>query len=449
LAGFLDVCAIESQPDNSLLAGTLWEFHDPHLLDLADRWHRAADWIDRRAAARLMPGLHHHSGPIAPRIAGHLADGRAVTPRQFAVRDSLALSRHPHLLESAHAALGNLGTLATAWGSPIGPDAALIVLERHIADFLGYRGAVTFPSGAMAFRAVFHLLLGPNDHVVMDDGVDPDLLTAAKAGQATVHVKPSPSGLAAALHRLRRRNPHSGILVVTASLLAWRGIRPDLAAAQNLCRRYRATLLVDVSHDIGATGPDGRGLIGLQDLTGGIDIVVGDLSGSFATAGGFVATNHVGLQMVFRHGNASGTMPGGLSPVQVAVADAALTIIGSPEGDHLRQRLMTNVTDICGGLRSAGFDVVGAPVAMVPVVLGDLVTARRMTVALAELGVILDLVAPPVVSRNRCGWQVHVTAAHTAADIDDLITKATIARQMIGSTQPVQRKHRKADPADK
>jgi glycine C-acetyltransferase len=61
---------------------------------------------------------------------------------------------------------------------------------------------------------------------------------------------------------------------------------PDLAFLQRLCREYYATLLVDVAHDLGATGPNGTGQLGAQGLLGQVDLVVGAFSKTFATNGG-------------------------------------------------------------------------------------------------------------------------------------------------------------------
>ncbi len=63
---------------------------------------------------------------------------------------------------------------------------------------------------------------------------------------------------------------------------------PDIGAMQELCREFNATLLVDVAHDFGNIGEDGRGHIGLQQMIGKVDLVMGSFSKTFASNGGFV-----------------------------------------------------------------------------------------------------------------------------------------------------------------
>ena len=66
---------------------------------------------------------------------------------------------------------------------------------------------------------------------------------------------------------------------------------PDIVALQELAHEYGAILCVDVAHDLGCLGPDGRGHIGAQGMTGKVDVVMGSFSKTFASNGGFVACN--------------------------------------------------------------------------------------------------------------------------------------------------------------
>ena len=56
---------------------------------------------------------------------------------------------------------------------------------------------------------------------------------------------------------IRAKDTENGILVVTESLFSMDSDTPDLAALQELCHEFNATLLVDVAHDLGCLG-DGR-----------------------------------------------------------------------------------------------------------------------------------------------------------------------------------------------
>src|SRR5258707_14259871 len=79
------------------------------------------------------------------------------------------------------------------------------------------------------------------------------------------------------------------MLVVTEGLFSMDSDTPNLAGLQALCHEFNATLVVDVAHDLGCLGDDGRGHIGIQNMLGKIDIVMGSFSKTFASNGGVVA----------------------------------------------------------------------------------------------------------------------------------------------------------------
>ena len=92
-------------------------------------------------------------------------------------------------------------------------------------------------------------------------------------------------------HAAHHATSPPGLFVPPAALSDWpmvatlaamgEALREGLAA----CREYEATLLVDVAHDLGAVGPSGTGIVGLQGLLGKVDLVIGSFSKVFALTG--------------------------------------------------------------------------------------------------------------------------------------------------------------------
>ena len=154
---------------------------------------------------------------------------------------------------------------------------------------------------------------------------------------------------------------------------------PDIMALQELCHEYNATLMVDVAHDLGCLGEDGRGHIGMQNMLGKVDIVMGSFSKTFASNGGFVACPSRSVQQYLRYFSTPGTFSNALSPIQAAVALKAFEIVDSAEGRALRQSLMTNILALRDGLRDAGLEVYGDPSAIVAVKMGTEATARLVS----------------------------------------------------------------------
>jgi len=89
---------------------------------------------------------------------------------------------------------------------------------------------------------------------------------------------------------------------------------PDLAGLQALCHEFDAPLVVDVAHDLGCPGEDGRGHIGIQNMLGKVDIVMGSFSKTFASNGGFVACKIRAVKEYLRFYSAPATFSNALSP---------------------------------------------------------------------------------------------------------------------------------------
>jgi glycine C-acetyltransferase len=151
---------------------------------------------------------------------------------------------------------------------------------------------------------------------------------------------------------------------------------------------------------------------------------------SFASMGGVVATNNKGFRFALRGQCGPSTFTNAMSPIQAAVVLAALDLVESDEGRERREKLMHNSIRLRAGLEEAGFEVLGKPSAVVPMLIGDVLLARLMTRYAVEMGGIVNLVEHPAVARNACRWRLQVMADHSDAQIDAMIEIAAKAREM-------------------
>ncbi|MGL6210732.1 MAG: aminotransferase class I/II-fold pyridoxal phosphate-dependent enzyme [Paracoccaceae bacterium] len=419
-------------PIDDTLTGVTTDYHDGTTSNLLDRWTPMRDWLARRTERGLLPYSKANHGRIGPRGLGSLSDGVPRYGVQFAVQDYLSLSSHPAVCEAAHVAIGERGVHSAGSAALMGLSDLVRQLEARMASFLGFADATVFPTGWGAGYGVIKALVRPDDHVVIDVLAHACLHEGAAAGTKNVHRirHLSTEAVEKRLQRLREAHPEAGILVVTEGVFSMDSDSPDLPALQALCHRFGATLLVDVAHDLGALGPGGRGVPAMQGMHGKHDVVMGSFSKSFASNGGFVASNHPALKSALRYACGPQTFSNALSPVQAAVVMAALDIIDSGEGDALRAQLMQNVLAIRAGLIFAGFDVMGAPSAILPVALGDTGRARLMTAAMIDRGVFVNLVEYPAVSRTSCRWRLQAMVGHGESDIETLLTEAAEVQRM-------------------
>jgi len=165
------------------------------------------------------------------------------------------------------------------------------VLERKIADFLGVEEAILFPTGWAAGYGVIKGLVRSTDHIVMDALAHTCLQEGAAAATKNIYLfrHNMVDECRKWLEKIRAKDVENGIMVVTEGLFSMDSDTPDLAALQALCNEFNATLMVDVAHDLGNLGKDGKGFIGDQGMLGKIDLVMGSFSKTFGSNGGFVA----------------------------------------------------------------------------------------------------------------------------------------------------------------
>lgn len=223
------------------------------------------------------------------------------------------------------------------------------------------------------------------------------------------------------LAKIRAEDTSNGILVVTEGLFSMDSDSPDIAAFQALCHEFDATLLVDVAHDLGCLGEDGRGLLGVQNMVGKVDLVMGSFSKTFASNGGFVASNSRAVKEYLKFYSAPNTFSNALSPVQAAVVLKAFEIVDSGEGRALRADLMRNVLDLRGQLASAGLETYGDPSAIVAVRMGSEGLARVVSRLIAEQGLLANLVEFPAVAKGAARFRLQVMAGHSDRNVGDAV----------------------------
>jgi 7-keto-8-aminopelargonate synthetase-like enzyme len=407
------------------LTGSLREYRDPRGRNLLTRVEPFYEWQDLRRQHGLWP--YSKSTDEAPVTSCAAKDdaGRAFRGVNFASQDYLSLASHPAIKQAGKAAIDEYGVHSAGSAAFLGNTRYSLALQETIRKFVKMEHTVLYPTGWAAGYGVIRGLVRCDDHVVIDGLAHNCLHDGAIAATRNIHLHGhlNLQSVRRHLNRIRTRDKDNGILVVTEGLFSMDSDTPDIAAMQDLCRMYDATLMVDVAHDLGNIGEIGTGHIGLQDMLGKVDIVMGSFSKTFASNGGFVATNSPAVKEYLRYFGSSGTFSNALSPVQSAIVLKAFEIVQSEEGRALRVSLMKNVLYLREALRNLGLEVIGNPSAIVSAKVGDEALARLVSQRLPGLGVVANLVEFPAVAKGSARFRLQVMAKHTKENMDTLIER--------------------------
>lgn len=407
------------------LAGSMRDFRELQGPDLIGRVGAFYEWQDLRRTHGLWP--YSKSTERAPLAVCSARDdsGLRFSGLNFATQDYLGLASDPELKEVAKSVIDEYGVHSAGSSALAGNTKYSLLLERTISELLNLEHTVLYPTGWAAGYGVIRGLVGPCDHVVLDGLAHACLQEGANSTTDNVylHGHLNLESVSRHLKRIRAKDVANGILVVTESLFSMDSDTPDLRALQELCREYKATLLVDVAHDLGAIGQGGRGFVGEQGMSGQIDVVMGSFSKTFASNGGFVSCNSPAVKQYLKFYGSSATFSNALSPVQAATVTKAFEIVQSDRGRELRRLLLKRVGQMRSSLTAVGLEAIGNPSAIVPVLVGDEALARLASRQLPELEVIANLVEYPAVAKGNARFRLQMMPTHTAENVKELSSR--------------------------
>jgi glycine C-acetyltransferase len=417
-------------PDEAL-KGSMRDFRVPGGANLLDRTESFYRWQNLRRESGVWP--FSRATEDGPGTICQAQDDRGIKMRgvNFASQDYLSMSAHPAIKATAIEVIERCGVHSAGSPALVGNTSYSVTLERKIADFLQMDEVVLFPTGWAAGFGVIKGLVRSADHVVMDMLSHACLQEGANAATQNVYQFRHLDNdyCRRLLAKIRAKDTENGILVVTEGLFSMDSDTPDLAGLQELCHEYNATLVVDVAHDLGCLGEDGRGHIGLQNVLGKIDIVMGSFSKTFASNGGFVACRSRAVKEYLRFYSSPATFSNALSPMQAATVLKAFEIIETEDGKARREAMMSNVLKLRRTLAEAGLDYYGEPSAIVCVKMGTEGLARLVGRRLPAMGLLANLVEFPAVPKGAARFRMQVMANHTDDNIRDAVAILKVAKE--------------------
>ncbi|EYD75394.1 hypothetical protein Rumeso_03041 [Rubellimicrobium mesophilum DSM 19309] len=388
---------------------------------LGERFRGLAADVANASSLGLYQYFRTHQAAVTSLAAVRDQAGRATTGLNGASQDYLGLAGDPRVTEAAKAAIDRWGAHSAGSGPMGGRIALAVKIEDVLSRQLGLDWTCLFPTGWAAGYGAIKALLRPGDHVVLDSLAHNCLQHGAQASGARIHLFPHNDldGLERRLARIRRDDPAASILVITEALFSMDSDTPDLARVVEIKARHGAHLLLDVAHDFGCLGPGGAGL--MAEAAGsyeGVDYVIGSFSKTFASIGGFFASNDEGALRAVQAFSGSFTFSNYPIPAQLGAIRAAMDIVFSLEGNERRAAMLANVRRLRDGLVVQGMATLGRPSAMAIAVVGSEARARLAYREILVQGVIVNCIEFPAVRRGESRFRIQLSPDWRQAEID-------------------------------
>jgi 8-amino-7-oxononanoate synthase len=376
--------------------------------------------LDDLASRNLIRKRRLVETSCAPRLK---VDGRDMLC--FSSNDYLSLAGHPRVAEALREGVSLYGAGSGASHLISGHSRAHARLEECLADFVGpylmSARALYFCTGYMANLGVLNgLTSGDKNTEIFSESLNhASLIDGARLSRTAIKVYPHAD--VAALAVLLTNSTASTKIVVTDSVFSMDGDLAPLPELLALCEQHGAWLIVDDAHGFGTLGETGRGALEHFKLRSHHLIYMGTLGKAAGVGGAFVAAHEVVIEMLIQKSRpyiyTTAAPP--------ALAHALLTsveIIAGDEGRERRANLQALVAQLDAGLELRRWRRLPSRTAIQPIIIGENAETMRAAAALYAQGLWVGGIRPPTVPAHTARLRVALSAGHTCAEVEQLVS---------------------------
>ena len=329
------------------------------------------------------------------------------------------LVNHPKIKQAAIEATKKYGTGCA--GSPF-LNGTLDIhkqLERRLADYVGKEDAMIYSTGFGVNLGVVSTLTGREDYILWDEQDHASIIEGRRLSFSN-SLKYKHNDMDSLEKQLQKCEPDRVKLIVTDGVFSMEGDVCKLPDIVDLAHKYNACIMVDEAHGIGVFGKGGRGVCDHFGLTDEVDLIMGTFSKSFASLGGFIATDEV-ITNYLRHHSRSYIFTASITPASTAAVSAALDImLAEPER---QERLWKNTHYALDGFRQMGCEIGHTETPIIPLFIRDNNLTFLITRELLDEGIFVNPVVSPAVAPTDTLIRFSLMATHTREQVTTALEK--------------------------
>lgn len=375
-----------------------------------DQLQQQLDELARQGLTRRRRTLLSPCGPQA-----RLEHGERLA---FCSNDYLGFANDPRIAQA-------MAEAALAWGA--GSGASHVVsghlqpfadLEHRLAEFVRCQASLFFSTGYLANLGIVPALVGRGDAVFHDKLNHASLIDAVQLSRADSHRYPHND-----LSRLRQLLTASSArnkLILTDAVFSMDGDQAPLAELYALAVEFDTWLVIDDAHGFGVLGPQGRGSVQQAGLPADPRILyMGTLGKAAGVSGAFVAGDAMVIEWLMQKTRTS-IFTTASSPAVACALLKSLELIEA--ADDRRAHLQALIGQLQQGLAGSRWRLLPSQTAIQPIIVGDNEAVLRVAAALDECGLWVPAIRPPTVPVGQARLRVSLSAAHSHADVQQLLT---------------------------
>ena len=326
----------------------------------------------------------------------------------------LGLTNHPKVKEAAIEAIKKYGSGCAGSRFLNGTLDLHVQLEKRLAKFVGKEDAIVFSTGFQVNLGVISCVTGREDYILWDELDHASIIEGHRLSFST-KLKFKHNDMESLEKQLQKCEPDKVKLIVIDGVFSMEGDVAKLPEIVALAKKYDASIMVDEAHGIGVFGDHGRGTCNHFGVTDDVDLIMGTFSKSFASIGGFVASDESVINYL-RHNARSYIFSASNTPAATAAANAALDImLNEPERiQHLWD--LTNYA--LNGFREMGCEIGNTSTPIIPLFIRNNDLTFLIVKELFEAGIFVNPVVSPAVASNDTLIRFSLMATHTKEQLD-------------------------------
>jgi 8-amino-7-oxononanoate synthase len=326
----------------------------------------------------------------------------------------LGLTNHPKVKEAAIEATRKYGTGCAGSRFLNGTLDIHVKLEKRLADFVGKEDAIVYSTGFQVNLGVVSCVTGREDYILWDELDHASIIEGHRLSLSN-KLKFKHNDMASLEKQLQKCEPDKIKLIVVDGVFSMEGDIAKLPEIVALSKKYNASIMVDEAHGIGVLGKQGRGTCDHFSVSQDVDLIMGTFSKSFASIGGFIASDK-DITNYLRHHSRSYIFSASCTPGATAAVSAALDImLSEPERiEHLWK--LTNYA--LEGFRNMGCEIGHTSTPIIPLFIRDNDLTFLIVRELFNAGVFVNPVVSPAVSPQDTLIRFSLMATHTQKQLD-------------------------------
>ena len=338
----------------------------------------------------------------------------------FCANNYLGLSNDPQVIQAAKDTMDHHGYGMSSVRFICGTQDIHKQLEERIARFYKTEDTILYAAAFDANGGVFEPLFQKEDAIISDSLNHASIIDGVRLCKAARYRYENNDMQDLEKQLIEANNQgHRFKIIVTDGVFSMDGIVAQLDKICDLADKYDALVMVDECHATGFIGKTGRGTVELKNVMGRVDIVTGTLGKALGGAMGGYTTGPKEIIEILRQRSRPYLFSNSLAP---AIVGASLKVFDLIENDtSLRDKLEENTNYFRSKMEEAGFDLVGADAAIVPVMLYDAKLSQDMANALLKEGIYVIGFFFPVVPKGKARIRVQLSAAHSREHLDKAI----------------------------